>query len=327
MTCVNLSPAFARTVLIALLSMTGAIAHAQSYPSRPVRIIVPWPGNDLEDRAARIVVKQLVATSGRAFAVDNNPGDYGHFGAELVAKAQPDGYTLLFAPVVSYAAAASLHAKLHYDLIADFTPVTLIANAPHVLIAHPSLPAQSVPALIAVAKAGPGRIRWATHGRASHSQLELEMFRGLSGIRIESMPFDEGTALPALLVGNAELLFESIAAALPHIKSGRVRALAVAGSKRSLVLRGLPTVAQAGIKGFAADNWFGILAPEGVDESIVSRLNGDFARAVSAVEVRERLMSYGMETRSSTPAELAAIMRDEIAKWARVIKSAGLKPD
>jgi len=206
------------TLLAGALAVIGTQPHASGYRSRPVRIVVPFLGDNLADRVARIVVKKLGEKSGRVFAVKNNPGDDGHFGAEIVAKARPDGYTLLFAPIASYAAAASLRARLHYDLLADFTPVTLIASAPQLLVAHPSLPVKSVATLIALAKARPGQIRWASHGDASLSRLELEMFRGLSGISVNRLLFHDGSAaLPSLLVGDAELLFDSLAATLPHI--------------------------------------------------------------------------------------------------------------
>jgi len=325
MTVPFILPALALAALIAALSMTSAIAQAQPYPLQPVRIIVPFAGGDLADNVARIVVRKLNENSTRPFAVENNPGDDGHFGAELVAKASPDGYTLLFAPIADYAAAASLRARLHYDLLADFTPVTLIADAPQLLVAHPSLPVKSVATLIALAKARPGQLGWASHGKASLSQLELEMFRGLSGISVNRTPFDDSSAaLPALLVGDAELLFDSLAATLRHIKAGRLRAIAVAGSKRARALPELPTVAAAGVKGFASDHWYAMLAPEGIEMPVVSRLNDDFAKTIGAGDVNERLLSLGFETRRSTPAELAALMRDDVAKWAKVIKASGI---
>ncbi|MEK7834828.1 MAG: tripartite tricarboxylate transporter substrate-binding protein, partial [Pseudomonadota bacterium] len=234
--------------LVVALSMTGAMAQAQSYPAQPVRIIVPFLGSELPDNVARIVVEKLDEKSGHRFTVGNNPGDDGHFGAEIVAKARPDGYTLLFAPVTGYAAAAGLRARLHYDLLADFTPVTLIASAPQLLLAHPSLPVKSVAMLIALAKARPGEIRWTSHGNASLSRLEREMFRALSGISVNRESLNEsGAALSSLLVGDADLLFDSLAATLPHIKAGRLRAIAAAGSKRARALPELPTVAAAGI--------------------------------------------------------------------------------
>ena len=313
--------------LIAALSMTGAMAQAPPYPSQPVRIIVPFLGSELPDNVARIVVRKLDEKSGHRFTVENNPGDDGRFGAEIVAKAHPDGYTLLFAPITGYAAAAALHARLHYDLLADFTPVTLIASAPQLLLAHPSLPVKSVAMLIALAKARPGEIRWASHGNASLSQLEREMFRALSGISVNRTPLNEsGAALSSLLVGDADLLFDSLAATLPHIKAGRLRAIAAAGSKRARALPELPTVAAAGIQGFEADHWYAILAPEGVEMPVVSKLNGDFAKAVDAGDVGERLLSLGFETQRSTPAALAAIMRADVAKWAKIIKASGISP-
>ncbi len=326
MTVLFTLPAAALTAFIAASSLTGTLAQAQPYPSRVVRIIVPFPGDDLTDRAARLVAGKLGENSGHRFAVENNPGDNGHFGAEIVAKASPDGYTLLYAPIANYAAAASLRARLHYDLLADFAPVTLIANAPQLLVAHPSLPVKSVATLIALAKARPGQLKWASHGSASLSQLELEMFRVLSGISISRTPFDDrSAALPALLVGDADLLFDSLSATLPHIRAGRLRALAAAGARRARALPDLPTVAAAGVKGFEADHWYAILAPEGTEDAVVSRLNGYFSKA--AGDIGERLLSLGLEAGRSTPAELATLMRDNVAKWARVIKASGMRPD
>jgi tripartite-type tricarboxylate transporter receptor subunit TctC len=310
---------------ICALALLAAVIAAPVLPADttpPVRIIVPFLGGELFDSVARIVIEKLGVSAGPPFVIENHPGDDSHFAAELVAKAQPDGHTLLLAPIVPYAVAVSLHATLHYDLLADFTPVTLIANAPQVLVAHPSVPAISIAAVLALEKARPRQLKWASRGKTSLSQLEMEMLSSLSGITINSTPLaDSSAALRELLTGNVDLLFDSITATLPHIKAGRLRAIAVAGSKRSPALRELPTVAEAGIKGFEADYWYGILAPEGVDMSAVGKLNADFAKAVNARDVTEHLMSYGIETRSSTPAALATIMRDEVAKWTKVIKA------
>lgn len=306
---------------LALVTTVNAVPAVPAESTRPVRVVVPFLGGELFDSVARIVIGKLAVSAARPFVIDNHPGDDSHFAAELVAKAQPDGYTLLFAPIVHYAVAASLPAKLHYNLLADFTPVTLIANAPHVLVAHPSLPAKSISAVLASEKLRPGQIKWTSQGKSSLSQFELEMFGNLSGIKVSSTPIgDGGAALSALLVGNVDIMFDSITATLPHIKAGRLRAIAVAGSKRSPALRGLPTVAEAGIRGFGADYWYGMLAPEGVEMSYIGRLNAEFSKTVIADDVRERLISYGIETHSSTPVQLATIMRDEVAKWERVIK-------
>jgi tripartite-type tricarboxylate transporter receptor subunit TctC len=311
---------------LALLTTVVAAPALAADTTRPVRVIVPYVGGELFDGVARIVIKKLGVSAGRPFVIDNHPGADSHFAAELVAKAQPDGYTLLLGPIVHYAIAASLPAKLYYDLLADFTPVTLIANAPHVLVAHPSLPLKSISAVIASEKSRPGQFKWASHGKNSLSRLELEVLSSLSGIRISNTPLGDGdndAALRELLVGNVDLLFESITATLPHIKAGRLRAIALAGAKRSPALRELPTVAEGGIKGFEADHWYGILAPEGVDMSAVGRLNDEFSKAVNAGDVRASLLTYGIETRRSTSAELATIMRNEVAKWAKVIKTSG----
>lgn len=308
------------------LQVTGAAAQAQPVASRPVRIIVPFLGGSVDDSVARVVVRKLGETARQPFAVENHPGDDAHFGAERAAKTDPDGYTLLFAPITNYAAtAASARGTLHYDLRADFTPVTLIANAPHVLIAHPSLRVNSVAALIAAEKARPRLIPWASPGTGSLSQLELEMFAMLSGIGMVRVPFSDADAvLPELLVGNVGVLFDNIAATLPHIREGRMRALAVAGSTRSPALPGVPTVAASGLAGFEADRWYAMLAPEGVEAPVVNRLNDNFAKALDAGDVRGGLLPFGFEARRSTPAELAAILRNDVARWARVIKASGL---
>lgn len=313
--------------LLAALATTSAVL-AQSDAARasapqPVRIVVPFLANGIADSVTRIVVSRLADNSKSGYRVENRPGDDGHFGAEVVAKAEPDGHTLLFAPVTLYAAAVSLFDKLHYDLESDFTPVTLIANAPHVLVAHPSLPVKSVKDIVALAKARPGQMRWISHGKNSLSLLELEMFSSLSGIRINRIPYNNsGTVLPELLAGNAELTFDTVAATLPHIKSGKLRAIAIAGSQRSPALREVPTVAEAGVAGFEANYWYGLLIPEGAGKPVVDRLNEDFAKAVNSAETRERLLRHGIEARSSTSAELAKIIHSEVAKWAKVVKTA-----
>ncbi len=288
-----------------------------------MRIVVPFLANGIADSIARIAVGNAQKASKTAYAVENRPGDEGHFGAEVVSKAEPDGQVLLFAPVTVYAAAASHAAKLHYDLAADFTPVTLVANAPHVLVIHPSLPAKSVRELIALAKSNPARLRWAAHSRTSLSMLELELFRSLSGVRVNAIPYTNSAAvMPDLLSGNAEIAFDTIAAALPHLKAGKLRAIAVASSQRSPALRDTPTIAEAGVPGFEANYWYGLLLPEGAAKAVVDRLNEELVRGINAADTRERLLLHGIEARASTPAELGKIVRDEITKWAGVSKSA-----
>lgn len=313
---------------LALLTMVFAVPALPADTARPVRVIVPFLGGGLPDSVARIVAKKTADHTGRPFVVENRPGDDGHFGAELVSKAEPDGYTLLFAPVTNYAAAVSLYATRHYDLDADFAPVTLIANAPHVLAVHPSLPARTVGELIAVARSKPGQLRWASHGRTSLSRLEYEMFRSLTGVKAESVPYaNSSDALPELLAGNVDILFDSIASALPHIQSGRLRGIAVAGARRSPALARLPTVAEAGVKGFEADYWYGILVPDGVGKSVIERLQRDLAAATGAADVRDGLLRYGIEPHGSSPGELVKIMHGETAKWGKVVREANIRMD
>ena len=324
---VHCKPPYRLWCLVAALAAAHSVfaqpEALRAAAQRPVRIVVPSMGGGIADSVARIVAARLQENSRSAYQVENRPGDESHFGAEVVAKAEPDGSIVLFAPITLYAAAVSLYARLHYAFESDFTPVTLIANAPHLLATHPSLPVRSVKDLVALAHANPDRIRWASHGRNSLSQLELEMFKSLSGIKVSSVPYgNTARVLPELLAGNADLVFDSIAAVLPHVKTGRLRGIAVAGGRRSPALREVPTVAEAGVAGFEADHWYGLLAPEGTGKAIVDRLNEDFAKAVNATEVRERLLQYGIEARSSGPADLAKTVRGEVAKWEKVVKTA-----
>lgn len=326
---IHRKPPYRLWFLLAALAAASVFAQPDALRAaaqRPVRIVVPYMGGGTADSIARIIAARLQENSRPAYQVENRPGDEGRFGAEVVAKAEPDGYTVLFAPVTLYAAAVNLYARLHYDLESDFTPVTLIANAPHLLATHPSLPVRSVKDLVALAHANPGRIRWASHGKTSLSQLELEMFKSLSGIRVSSVPYgNSARVLPELLAGNADLVFDSIAAALPHVKAGRLRGIAVAGGRRSPALREVPTVAEAGVAGFEADYWYGLLAPEGTGKPIVDRLNEDFAKAVNAAEIRERLLQYGIEALSSSAGDFAKTVRGEVAKWGKVVRTANVK--
>lgn len=279
-------------------------------------------GNGLADSVARLVAARLPG----GYSIENRPGDEGHFGAEVVSKSEPDGYTLLFGPISLYAAGASI-VRRHYDLEADFTAVTLLANAPHVLVAHPSLPVKAVPELIALAKSRPGQLRWASHGRTSFSQLELEMFRGITAVRIIPLPLATGAALTELSTGRADLLFESIATAMPQIKAGRLRAIAIAGSTRSPALRDVPTLAESGARNFEANYWYGILAPDGVPRNVLERQHADFIKAVAGAELREAFVSHGIEMRTSTPAETTRIIKHEIDKWSKVASAARARRD
>jgi tripartite-type tricarboxylate transporter receptor subunit TctC len=299
-----------------LLAQTDVRAAA----TRPVRIIVPFLGSGVADNVARLIASRLPATP-HPYVVENRPGDEGHFGAEVASKSEPDGHTLLFAPVTFYAAQATLERR-HYDLEADFAPVTLIANVPSVLVGHPSLPAKSAAELIALAKARPGQLRWASHGRTSYSQLELELFRQLVAVKVNTVPLGTLTAMTELAAGRVDLLFETIPAALAQIKAGKVRAMGVSGSARSPALRDVPTLAESGARGFEANYWYGILVPDGVSKAAIDRYNAELTKVAANPEVRERLLAFGIETRTSTPAELGRIMHDELARWSKVAAAA-----
>lgn len=320
-----------KLIAAAVLATVAGVSVAQPAASATVtaqlvRIVVPDLAGEHIDDVARMVTARLDSPS-RKFVIENRPGDYYHFGAEIVSRSRPDGNTLLFAPVTQYAAAISQFANLYYDLQSDFTAVALVANAPHALVVHPSLRVKSVSELIAIAKARPGEVKWGTHGTTSLSRLEMEMFRNLSGISVDTTPSNSGRmGLRDLLGGNTAVVFDSLLNVLPLVNSNRAHVIAIAGSRRSPALPQLPTIAEAGVAGFEADYWYGILAPEGVDPAIIKSLHGEFARALASDSVKKSLLSFGIETRGDGPADFAKILRADLARWAQVAKRAGIAP-
>jgi tripartite-type tricarboxylate transporter receptor subunit TctC len=307
-------------------SLFGLLPCATAQQSAPVRVVVPFFQGDFEDLFARMVVTQVELSARRPLVVENRPGDEAHFGAEVVARAKPDGSTLLFAPVVHYAAAAALYSGLHFNLVSDFTPIALVANAPQVLAAHPSLPVKSVGELIVLAKAQPTQLKWGAHDDNLVSRLQLDMFGNASGLKLETVRHKNvEIAYSELLAGRVALMFDSVVATLAHVKAGRLRALAVTGAQRAAVLPQTPTMAQAGVKGYEADYWYGILAPDSVDRPTVTRLQGDFTKALGVDDLRKRLLAHGIESSNGSAEELVKILRTETAKWPDVRSEAAAR--
>jgi tripartite-type tricarboxylate transporter receptor subunit TctC len=304
----------------------AAQTSGQAWPTRPIRLIAPFPPAGAVDLVGRPIALRLQETLGQQILFENRPGAGGNIGAEAVAKAPADGYSLLMAAVTTHAISATLYQKLGYDLQKDLVPVSLAANSPHVLIAHPSLPVKNVQDLIVLARARPGQLSWASQGNGTLSHLEQELLRSMAKIDAVHVPYKgSAPALADLFGGQVVLLFDSVPAVLHHIRNGKLRALAVATSRRSNVLPDVPTVAESGLKGYAAENWFGMMAPAGVSKEIVTRLNGEIVKALAQPELRKRLMDIGFEPRSSTPEEMRAIIASEIALWAKVIRDSGAK--
>jgi tripartite-type tricarboxylate transporter receptor subunit TctC len=320
----------------AALSTTTMWAHAQSaWPAKPVRIVVPFPAGGTTDILARAIAPELQRVFGQSFVVDNKPGAGGNNGAAEVAKAPNDGYTLLMGTVGTHAINPSLYPKMPYDHIKDFAPITLVAGVPNVLVVGMASAQKyginSVADLTRVAKANPGRLNVASSGNGTSIHLSAELYKTLTGTFMLHLPYrGSGPALIDLLAGNTDLMFDNLPSALPHIKSGRLKALAVTSSQRSQAIPELPTVAEAGgpaLKAYEASSWFGLLAPAGTPADIVNRLQQETAKALAAPAIRERLQSQGAIPSGMPPAEFVKFIDAETKKWAQVVKASGAKID
>ncbi len=311
-------------LLIPLAVFGGAVQAADSYPLRPIRMIVAYPPGGGTDQVGRVMAEQLTLTLGQQVVVDNRGGATGNIGTELAARAAPDGHTLLMGNVAPNAVNVSLFKKLGFDPVKDFSPVSLVAITPNILVAHPSMPVKTVKELIAYAKAKPGALNFPSAGVGSSSHLAGEMLKSMAGISMVHVPFKGGgPAMVATIAGEVQIMFATMPAAMPHVKSGKVRPVAVTTAKRSQAMPGLPTIAEGGIKGYEAATWYGLLAPARTPKAVIDRLHGDTVK-ILAGPVRQRLEAMGFEPDGGTPAQFAAYIRSEIAKWAKVIKDAGI---
>jgi len=314
-------------LLFAVLVGAYVSAHAQPFPSKTLRIIVGFPAGGATDISARAVAQQLTTSIGQQVIVDNRPGAASNIGAEIVARAAPDGYTL-FKGSVSLAINASLYAKLPYDALRDLAPVVHTANTPFQLTIHPSMPVHNVNEFIAFVKARPKQVNYGTAGAGSGAHLFMEYFNSAVGIQMTSVHY-KGAA-PAtvdLLAGQIPVLFDNVLTLYPLAKSGKLRALAVSTSQRSALAPELPTLAESGVPGYDANAWFGIFVPAATPKDIVARLNAEINKSLQTAEMRERLRLLGATPVGGTPEQFAALFRDEVAKWAKVVKQAGVRVD
>ena len=315
-----------RSLLAVLLTSAAVQAAAQSYPAKAVRIVVPFPPSGAADLLTRALGSKLGEAWGQPVVADNRPGAGGNIGAEAVARSAPDGYTLLMAAVTTHAVSMSLYSKLGYDVEKDLAPVTLVANVPHILVAHPSVPGKTLGEVISFLKAQGGKVNFASQGNGTLSHLEFELMKSMAGFSASHVPYKgSAPALADLLAGNVVLLFDSIPSALPQVRAGKLKGIAVASSRRSSVLPDLPTVSEGGLAGFAADNWFGIMAPAGTPAAIVAKLNADLIRAIDSAEVKEIVARQGGELMASTAQEMAAQIKSDREKWGRVVRESGAK--
>jgi tripartite-type tricarboxylate transporter receptor subunit TctC len=318
----------AATVAAVGALLLSAGASAQTYPSKPMRVIVPWTAGGTADLLARTVAQKLNEGFSQPVVVENRPGAGGLIGTEVAAKAPPDGYTLLLATTAPNSVAPSLYPKIPFDPVKDFANVSLVARTCYVLSVHPSMPVKNVKDLIALAKAQPGKLTFSSPGSGTPNHLSGEMFKMLTGVNMQHVPYKgSAQAIQDVIAGHIALSFENITVVSPHVKSGRVRGVAVTSLNRSAALPEVPTIAESGLPGFDAVGWFGVVVPAATPREIVARLNAEIVRGLGAADVKERISTLGAELVTSTPEELDRFNRAQIAQWAKVVKFAGAKAD
>jgi tripartite-type tricarboxylate transporter receptor subunit TctC len=316
-----------RVALSLVASLAAGASPAQDYPIRPVRMVVPFSPGGSTDTLARIVGQKLTERSGQPVIIENRAGAGGHIGAEQVAKSAPDGYTLLLGGV-PHAISASLYSKLPYDMARDLTAIAEVASFPSAIVLHPSLPANSVKELIALARTRPGRLSFGSAGIGSPNHLSLELFQTMAGVSMVHVPYKgSGQLVGDLLAGQVQLASMGLPVAVPHVQSGKLRAIAVTGAARSPLLPEVPTVSEAGLPGFEVTSWYGVFGPAGLPADIVAKLNSEIGSAVTAPEVKERLAALGAEPSVKAPDQFGRYVREEIAKWAKVVKDSGAKAE
>ena len=316
-------------IVTAVLLLLAAVltAHAQTYPVKTVRFIVPWPPGGGADTISRLMTPKLSESLAQPVVIDNRAGAAGNIGAELAAKSPPDGYTIVSAYAGTHAINPTLYRSMPFRE-SDFAPVIWLASVPQLVAVHPSLPVRNVKELIALAKARPGQLNFASAGAGAFNHLTGELFNYMTGTKIVHVPYKGGgPAAIALLSGDVEMIFGEPTTLVSHVKAGKLRAIAVTSNRRALALPDLPTVAEGGVPGYEVTSWHGVLAPAGVPKDIISRLNTEFNRIMATPEMKKRMLDQGYEPVGGTPEKFGEHIHAEIAKWAPVIKAAGLKVD
>jgi tripartite-type tricarboxylate transporter receptor subunit TctC len=317
-------------LLTALLLGLGAggAAAAQDYPMRPIRFVVPFVAGGGTDLIARTLAQKFNEAWGQTVVVDNRGGGTGAVGSVLVAQSAPDGYTLILVTSSTHAIAPNFYRKPPYHPIRDFAPVALVAAAPEIVVAHPSVPATSIKELIALAKAKPGTLNYASPGTGTIGNMTGELFKIVTGTNIVHIPYKgSADAIRELLGGQVQLMFSAPGSVIQHVRTGKLKALGAATRQRLPELKDIPTLAESGYPAIEASNWYAVLATAGTPRSVITKLNAEIVRAMQLTEIREMLLRQGYEAKTSTPEELATLMRDDLAKWGRVVKTAGMQID
>lgn len=320
--------AFMAAVCGAALLGWGAAASAQNYPSKPVRFVIPFAPGGSTDTLARAMGGKLAELLGQQVVIDNRPGANGDIGTGIVARAVPDGYTIVLGYIANFGIGPSLYDKMPYDPVKDFAPITQVAGASNILVIHPSVPAKNFKEFIAYSKANPKKVTFASASVASVGHLTGELLNDLAGIDMVHVPYKgSGQAISDLVGGHIKVMISGMASTLPHVKSGKLRGIATTGARRTPATPDLPTIAESGFPGFEATSWFGVLAPAGTPRPVVARLNKDIIRALQDPAVAKRLADVGFEITTGTPEQFAAYIQAEIKKWAKVVKASGAKPE
>ncbi|MEP7182331.1 MAG: tripartite tricarboxylate transporter substrate binding protein [Betaproteobacteria bacterium] len=314
-------------IVVVAFPLTAA-AQAPAFPSKPVRLVVPFPAGGPLDATGRAIAQKLTEAWGQSVVVDNRPGAGGNIGADLVAKSAPDGYTVVMGALSTHAVNPSLYPSMPYDAVRDFTPITLVATTPNVLVVNPTLPVNSVKELIAYAKANPGKLSFGSGSNGSAGHLAGELFKVDAGVDMVHIPYKGAApAMQALLAGDTQLMFDNLASSMPQVKAGKLRALAVTTAQRSKLVPELPTMAEAGVPGFDIATWFGLLAPAGTPPAVIAKWNADVVTILKSPEMRDRLAAQGAEAAPTTPTEFAQFIGRELTKYARIVKASGAKVD
>jgi tripartite-type tricarboxylate transporter receptor subunit TctC len=313
-------------LLIACAAFTAPCAHAQTWPAKPLRLISPFAPGGGTDITCRVIAPKLSDALGQTVVVDNRGGAGGMIGVDLAAKSPPDGYTLVLGTIGPISINPSLYNKMPYDPVKDLLPVTLAADALNVLVVHPALPVKNVRELVALGKARPNELNFGSSGPGATDHLAGELFNLLTGTKMVHVPYKGGApAMIDLVAGNMQIIFSTVSTAIGQIKSGRIRAVAMTGTKRFVLMPDLPTIAEAGVPGFAVNNWYGVFVPAGTPKDVVSRLNTELVKILHLPDVKQRLLDSGIEAISNTPEQFAAYIQAETKKWAKVVKDANVK--
>ncbi|MEP7068459.1 MAG: tripartite tricarboxylate transporter substrate binding protein [Usitatibacter sp.] len=317
-------------LLCIVLALAAVVfdAHADGYPAKPIRFVVPYPAGGPLDTVARLLGQKVSESTKQPVIVDNKPGAGGNIGADAVAKSPADGYTILMGAVATHAINPTLYGNLPYDAVRDFTAVTQVASTPNLLVVNPAVPASTVREFIAYAKANPGKLNFGSGSTGSAGHLAGELFKSMAGVDMTHVPYKGAApAMNDLIGGQIQLMFDNLASSLAQVRGGKIRALAVTTARRSALAPELPTIAESGLPGFDISTWFGVFVPAGTPREVVDRLHAEFAKALAAPDIREKLRNLGAEPVASSPEEFAAYIRAEGDKYARVIKASGARAD